>query len=203
LTLVQWQKAAKCPCIPTEGSEQPDFNCALCHGKGHVWSDPLTIRGIMTNFNENQKYNQTGEMVMGVSYFTTLPQYRMNFWDRVTNFHSTIRYDEVKAHGEHGGTDKLRFQPIEIVSVRTLETVYENGVDYTIDKNIGVSWVPGGQEPPTGERVSISYLMHPSWIVMDLTNVIRDTYVKSKKPGLTFQQLPQRATVKLEYFVWA
>jgi hypothetical protein len=83
-----------------------------------------------------------------------------------------------------------------------LETVYENGVDYTLDKNVGVSWVPGGQEPPTGERVSISYLMHPSWIVMDLTNVIRDTYVKSKRPGLTFQQLPQRATVKLEYFVW-
>ena len=199
--LVRWEKASKCPCL-TPDTGQPDINCPLCRGKGRYWEDPQVIRGIMTSFSEELKYNQTGEVISGVSYFTTLPQFKLCNWDRVTNFHSEIRYSEVITHGEHGGQDKLRFRPTSVITVRTVEEKYEPKIDYVFNKEKWViDWIPTGKEPEVGKRYSVEYKMHPSWIIIDHTNIIRDTYVKSKKPGITFQPLPQRVVVRLEYFV--
>lgn len=198
-----WEKALKCPCMPEEKSGQPDYNCPLCHGKGWTWFDQQDIKAAMTNFNENVRYNQVGELAQGTAYLTTLPEHKLGFWDRVTHVDSRIRHSEVLTHGDHGGKDKLRFQPTEIVYCRSISTVYTEGVDFTFDHNsFEIDWAPTGLEPNSGDRYSVEYLMPPRWIVIDIMNVIRDTYVKSKKPGITFQELPIRCTVRLEYMVF-
>lgn len=200
---VQWEKASRCSCIPTDGTAQPDFTCPLCKGKGWYWYDPLFIQGIMTNFSENLRYNQTGEILAGMCYFTTFPEYKLNNWDRITNFHSQIRYGQIITKGERGGADKLRFKPIDIISLRTVDDTYEKKIDFIFDEEKAeVNWLPTGKEPLSGYRYSVEYYIHPSWIIVDITNVIRDTLVKSKKPGVTYQPLPQRATCRLEYFVF-
>ena len=199
---VSWSKAGKCPCIPEEKQAQPDFNCPLCRGKGWYWFDTQTIQGIMTNFNEQLKYNQTGEIAAGTSYFTTLPQYKLNFWDRLENLHSKIRYTEVLTKGNHGEKDRFRFKPIDIINCRTVKSIYDKKTDFTLDTDAAeIDWTPTGREPNTGERYSVEYFIHPSWIV---TNIfpIRDTFVKSKKPSVTFTELPIKVEVRLEYFVF-
>ena len=199
--VVTWEKSSLCPCITKDAQGQPDFNCPLCYGKGRYWYDPRTIQGIMTAFNQEEQFRQTGEILPGTSYFTTLPQNKLGFWDRLTHSHSQIRFSEVVEKGDGQGKDKLRFLPTDVVSLRTVSTVFILDKDFMIDTTGYINWLPTGLEPTRGERYSVEYLMHPRWICIDLTNVIRDTYVKAKKPGITYQPMPVKAMVRLEFFV--
>jgi hypothetical protein len=185
-----------------QGTGQPDINCPLCLGKGRFWHGAKTIKGIMTNFNEEAKYNQIGETMAGTSYFTTLPTNKLGFWDRITNKHSQVRYSEIVTKGEPEGTDKIRFIPLKVDVLRTVSQQYDYGIDFTYNGTTNeIDWILPGNEPNRGEQYSIEYFMHPRWIVIDLTNVLRDTYVKRKKPGDTFTAMPIRAVVRLEFFV--
>lgn len=205
--MVTWEKAVMCPCVTKDQDGQPDFNCPLCKGKGKYWHDPQDIQGIMTNLNEQDKFTAAGEVMAGTSYFTTLPVNKLGFWDRVTHWHSTIRFSEVIVKGDQGGKDRVRFLPIEVVcgkSLRTVTTEYLQDIDYVVNNSEGVvDWSPGaGHEPLRGQRYTLDYMINPRWIVIDLINVVRDTYVKTKKPGITFQELPVRAMIRLEWFVF-
>lgn len=197
-----WEKASDCPCIPKGGQGQPDFNCPLCHGKGRYYYDPQVIQGVMTSLSADVRFNQVGEIMTGTNYFTTLPENKLGFWDRITNYDSRVRYSETVEKGESGAKDRLRFKPIDVLGLRTVSTVYEKGVDFMLsEEDQSMDWLPTGLEPVRGERYSVEYLLHPRWIVIDLVNVLRDTYVKSKRPGVKFQELPIRALVRLEFFV--
>lgn len=196
---VTWSKASTCPCIPKDDQGQPDFNCVLCKGKGRFYHDPTAIQGIMTNFNQEAKYLNPGELMAGTSYFTTHGWNKLGFWDRITNYHSQIRYSEIVVKGDSGTIDQLRFTPESSIVLRTVGNEYINEVDYTVVGIGGVKWLPNGNEPKRGVQYTIEYMMHPSWIVIDLINVIRDTYVKKKKSGVSHEVLPVRAVVRLEF----
>jgi hypothetical protein len=199
--IVTWESASDCPCIKINSAGQPDFNCSLCKGKGRYWYNPTFIQGIMTNINTQLRYENPGEIIAGTNYFTTLPNYQLGFWDRITNEHSTIRFSQIIEKGDPGGKDPLRFLPLEVLSLRTVSTVYTVNIDFEVDPEGYINWIPTGLEPNRGERYSVDYVMHPRWIVIDLINVLRDTYVKAKKPGITFQPLPVRALIRLEFYV--
>jgi hypothetical protein len=197
-----WEKALKCPCLQEERSAQPDYNCSLCHGKGWYWYDQIDIQGAMTSFSENVKYNQTGEVAMGTAYLTVLPENKLGFYDRVTNLDSRIRHSEVLTKGT-SEKDSLRFQPTDILYCRSIKEEYIAGKDFKFDPNsFEIEWLEGGLRPNTGDRYSLGYEMPPRWIVIDIINVLRDTQVKAKHPGITFTELPVRALVRLEYFIF-
>jgi hypothetical protein len=197
-----WEKATQCSCISLDKDGQPDFNCPACFGKGKIWYDPKDIQGVMVSFTENERYQQNGEILAGTTYFTTFPENRLGFWDRITHDHSTIRYSEIIKKGTYGKTDKFRFKPVEISQVRTVSKVYSEETDYLFDFDTGtINWVSSGYEPMTGEQYSVDYFMRPSWIVIDIPNVIRDTMTKRKQPGVSHTQLPMRVVMRLEYFV--
>lgn len=200
--LVVWEKSTICPCIMKDTAGQPNFNCSLCSGKGRYWYDPQDIEGIMTNLTEDAKYNQAGEIMAGTNYFTTQATNKLGFWDRVTNIHSIIRYSEILEKGEIGGKDKSRFVPIEVNLLRTIEKEYTSGRDFTFDGVTNrIDWIDvGSDQPKLGEQYTLEYNIHPSWICIDLVNVVRDTYVKQKRPGITHIELPVRAVVRLEFF---
>jgi hypothetical protein len=199
---VVWEKSSICPCITKDREGQPDFNCPLCYGKGRYYFDPQNILGIMTAFTNEAKWNQTGEILQGASYFTCLPESKLGFWDRVTNYHSKIRYSEVLIKGIANGADRLRFKPVEVLGLRTVSNPYAKDRDFRYDEtNQSIDWSLTGIEPNSGEQYSVEYLCHPRWIVIDLVNVLRDTQVKAKKPGVQFTEMPVRAMIRLEFFV--
>jgi hypothetical protein len=154
----------------------------------------------LTSFQEEARFNQTGEIMSGTSYITTLPEYKLGFWDRVTNVHSIIRYSEILEKGKFSGSDKLRFKPIEVLNLRTIEKVYVKNVDFVYNTdNQSIDWI--SEQPNTGIRYSVEYELHPRWICIDLINVLRDTQVKRKQPGIKHQPMPVRALIRLEFFV--
>lgn len=200
-----WTKATICSCVTLDKNGQPDFNCPACLGKGKIWYDSRDIQGIMVGFSELERFQYSekfGELLSGTTYFTTFPENRLGFWDRLVHDHSTIRYSEIIKKGDYGKSDRFRFNPVEISLVRTVTKVYTEGIDFIFDYKLGLlNWIPTGYEPMTGDQYSVDYFMHPSWIVIDIPNVIRDTMVKRKQPGVSHTQLPMKAIVRLEYFV--
>jgi hypothetical protein len=201
--VVQWEKATKCPCMQIGGSGQPDYNCPVCMGKGWTWFDPKFIQGIMTALTRDYKYENPGERGEGTSSFTTLAYNTLGYYDRITHLDSLARHSELIRKGFHNGKDKIRFQPMDIIYCRDLDREYVEEVDFTYDVNsFEIQWIPGGKEPNTGTTYSVEYLTHPRWIVKEMPNIMRDTYVKRKKPNPTFIQLPIRAVVQLEWFVF-
>jgi hypothetical protein len=198
---ITWEKSAICPCIPKDSHGQPDVNCPLCLGKGRYWFDPKNIKGIMTSFQEEARWNQTGEIMSGTSYITTLPENKLGFWDRMTNVHSLVRYSEIVVKGNHDISDRLRFKPADVLQLRTVKDVFTKNVDFKLNEvNQTIDWI--GNQPNTGIQYTVEYECHPRWICIDLVNVLRDTQVKSKKPGITFTPMPVRAVVRLEFFVF-
>ena len=126
----------------------------------------------------------------------------MGFWDRLTHKNSQVRYSEIIIKGERRGTDKLKFIPLKVDVLRTTTQEYDYGIDFTFDKVTDkIDWTPPGNEPNRGEQYTVDYFTHPRWIVIDLPNVLRDTFVKSKRAGETFTPMPVRAVIKLEFFV--
>jgi hypothetical protein len=207
---LQWEKASKCPCMKIGGTGQPDFNCPLCTGKGWVWFDPLFIQGIVTAVNQNFRYDHPGELSSGTCNITTMPANKLGYYDRLSQIDSLMRHSELIKKGDHNGKDKIRFQPMEVLYCRDLNKIYVQGEDFKFDKmSFQIEWIPGGNQPNTGVTYTIDYMTHPRWICIDLMP-IRDTYVKSagaagtatKNPHAVFTQLPVRASVRLEWFIF-
>lgn len=200
---VVWEKAMKCPCIEIGKHGQPDFNCKVCMGKGWYWYDPKMIKGILSAISGRESWERApGEILSGTAYFTTHAVYRINFWDRITNYHSLIRHSCIVERGI-GKVDNLRFKPVKIYNVFDLDKEYKNGIDFIVNDDKKIEWIEGGESPKIGSKYSIDYELHPSWIVIDMVNLVRDAMVKQKRPGVQFTRLPQRAMVRLEYFVFA
>lgn len=206
----QWEKAIMCPCLEKDRDGQPNPVCPLCEGKGKFWYDPKTIKGIMTNFGTQERFTSNGEIISGTSYFTTHAVNKIGFWDRVTMYNSIIRFSQVIEKGDFGGKDKLRFTPINVNMLRSVKTVYVLGVDFTTIpapakdplNEIGyIDWSGSSNQPMRGEKYTIDYLIHPRFICIDLVNVLRDTQIKHKNPGIAFTEMPVRAVVRLEWFV--
>lgn len=195
-----WEKSALCSCIPKDRDGQPDFNCPQCKGKGRYWYDNQVIKGVMTSLTGKEVWNQSGEILQGTSWFTSHGWNRVGYWDRLTNAHSKMRWSEILTRGTYGTIDRLRFEPVNILDLRTVTQKYKNGIDFTFEGG-GIKWISGEIAPPVGEQYTVDYYTHPRWIVIDVPNIVRDTFVKSKLPGITFLQLPVRAMVRLEFYV--
>jgi len=205
---VQWEKSALCPCLDKNKTGQPDFNCVLCKGKGRYWYDPTEIKGIMTSLSGKSQWNPTGEILTGTSSFTTHGWNRLGYWDRITHLNSKMRYSEILTKKGASEKDQLRFKPLfqtdgypDVLSVRTVLQAYTPAVDFTLDTNGYIDWIGGNNQPRTGDQYTVDYYTHPQWICIDLINVVRDTWVKSKKPGITFLQMPTRAMIRLEFYI--
>lgn len=205
---LQWEKSALCPCLDKGRTGQPDPNCPLCRGKGRYWYDSQIIKGVMTSLSGKANFPDTGEVLTGTSYFTTHAWNKLGFWDRLIHIHSKMRYSEIITKKPPNEKDQLRFKPMlqtdgypDVLNVRTVEREYQTAVDYTVDTEGFIEWMNGEDQPRTGAQYTVDYYTHPRWICIDLINVMRDTYIKSKKPGITFLELPVRAMVRLEYYV--
>jgi hypothetical protein len=205
---LQWEKSALCPCLDKNRTGQSDFNCPLCKGKGRYWYDQQVVKGVMTSLSGKGNYPVTGEVMTGTSYFTTHGWNKLGLWDRLTHVNSKMRYSEILTKKGAGEKDQLRFKPMlqadgfpDILNVRTVEKEYYPAVDFTMDTTGFIEWISGSNQPRTGDQFTVDYYSNPRWIVIDLINIVRDTFVKSKRPGVTFLQLPVRSMVRLEYYV--
>lgn len=230
-----WVRMALCPCKAfNRQTDQIEPGCNLCNGLGwipfktpgyfldlaktgplnevqaHLVSknQAMVIRGLTMGMTEQPNmFSMLGDWAMGSVMITVRPENKLGYYDRL------IALDDLFVHRElltQGTEDTLKlFYPAE--SLLTLLTTDENDVvTYWGDNDVelvngNIRWLPGKQpEPET--RISVSYLCHPVFTVIEFTHLIRSVPFRSKRPPAKretpigdLMRLPIQVVARLEH----
>lgn len=202
--------------LPEDVEQTASTACPLCHGNGLFFHSPQEIDAIVTGAEEEYIAAQFGGVRDGVMNFTVNPEHLPSFGDRFILKNSVMLYRET-AVVTALATLPLRFRIAArdlnlATGATTAEVIYAHradpvtklgvlggelvqGVDFNVvDGN--VEWIV---PPAVGSRVSFTYFINPSYIVISYPNSIRDTKIIKRLPAEVQLSLPVRVQAKLEF----
>ena len=224
-----WSRATECPCIGVNDQTRlPDPNCVLCKGSGWYYFAPnipivaanvgslsdvqkaiLTrnkagiIKGVITGVKGlRMPYGALGNWAEGDIMVSVRHQNKIGHYDKLVNIDAEIIY--VEGILSRGSSLPLvtRYLVNQINFIRSFTTEYTCEVDYTLLNGM-IYWLPG-RGPASGTRVTVHYLMSPTWLVVDHPHAIRTSLIRAKS-GITPQGNPQPLPIqvhcRLEFLV--
>jgi len=227
--LLAWTRMSICPCTSgSPQSDQPDPNCTLCDGSGLLYfgsdtaqdltdytftdlqqsilddSGALVIRGVITNMSSKQdRIDKASNWVEGSMSLSVRAENKIGHFDRLVALDAKVVYTEhIKADGT--ALTKPRYPIVEMSQIRSLGTSYVLDTDYELTASGSISWL---LTPPAEDTVlSLHYICHPTWIVVDHPHVARVTSRIFKTPTPTTPtgdavDLPTQATVLYEFLL--
>jgi hypothetical protein len=202
---VLWEKSVPCPCIDSK-TMHPVPDCKECDGRGRNFYASETIKGLITRQDkELQIGDAIGALEPGRAFLTVSHDKFLSPFDRITNLDSTTVYSETLLHSEKSG-DWLRYKPIgNILEAFVQPTRYSSLVslkqnqDYKVGDDNSIEWLIATNRPANLQGVSLRYFYNPVWLVTNLVNYVRDTWVTFENPVDTSMNLPIRAEIRLEY----
>jgi len=201
----------KCSCI-REINGSALSHCPDCGGGGYVFDDPYEIKGVIQAINYNPKFMQYSEVNVGTAMLTTRYTNRIGWRDRITVKNGeTIFMENIfpvlrTVNGIQELSALLNYSSIEVIKVfmngATTSTdtckpqvPLVEGTDFTVDgRKFKLSDdIMNAHIASKCDKayVSIRYLHHPQYLVMDIqkdirnTNVIENEVETFKEPAFT------------------
>ena len=220
-----WQRAVQCPCTGiNDQTLQPDPNHALCRGLGVVYVGPTDyvlpedqgeldelqtailedrgsalIRGVIQRVNvSTTPFERLGNWTQGYMMVTVRPENKINHGDRLIDLDSTLCYTEVVETGDPSTPLRARYLARAFNYVRTVDTVYTQGVDFHLEDGHLV-WENPASAPAEGTRLALHYETHPAWRVWQHPHLVRTSQRSHKRAEPEQQDLVLQALVKLEF----
>lgn len=224
-----WARASICSCKGfNDQTDQFDPNCPVCNAQGWRYFrpteyvvnveqlgalDPLqsallekanavVIRGLMTGIaTQPDIFQALGKWALGSSMLSIRPANRVGYYDRIIQLDVIEPFSEVI---EDAGVanPKTRYPVHSLNFIGSLTQEFTN--DDVILYDDGTLGWKAGKQPPKGTRVSLSYMHHPVWVVLEYVNANRTSLIKFRTPttqtpqGNT-QHLPIRVLIRREY----
>lgn len=173
-----------------------------------ITTDAAIIRGIVANPSVRaRKMITTGDLadVFGHWQWGTLvvsvrPENKIGYYDRLVSIDSEMCYFE-HIDVQAGDTEiTLRYRTTGVNLIRSLDTIFEQGIDYDVAADGTVTWIT----PPTSSfRIVVHYLFHPAWRIIEHPHIIREIG-RRQVPDLisplgTPTSLPIQALIRLEF----
>lgn len=189
----RWSKALICP---NNDPYQPDhhrLSCDFCDQTGFLYMDPIEIKVHVSSFSTRQIFMTEGRYNPGTAYFTTLPEHKISFWDKIELLSAEARFTQVMPRGTN--PYKTKYPVIELFSALTSENVVIDPATITIDGD-GFLVLPAW----TGDFVSFSYTYRPVYIIQDLLHQVRDSRITDS--GVDVEAtFPHQAMGRLDFLV--
>jgi hypothetical protein len=227
---IAWSRAAVCPCEPiNDQTDQPDPNCSLCKGLGWTYFQPTdavtqelgeitalqqrvigtnssVIRGLMSGSEiDHDSLEVIGRPWMRGQYMLTVrAENKIGFYDRITHIDATVVYSQkMKALEDTTAPLNTRYELVALNLLRSVDKVFEYGVDFTINDQGQILWETG-KAPAKDTTLSVHYLTMPTWLVMTHPHATRKTLQKFKKKRLQTPRgdsidLPIQALIQYEF----
>lgn len=224
----RWEMAAMCPCRQRVVTEQSDIDadlgygradCPECSGTGTLYHSEQTITVLAAAMDRNAKhYAPFGVDINGGCAFTTLPEQRPAFLDRLTLTQSTMVYSEVRVRTRD--LERTRYPIVErtvevgsdadptVPEARSFGVLYVRaadregrvagselveGTDFEME-NGAIRWL-SNNAPQVGSTYTISYNSNPVYVVRNLNFAARNTFVKAKRVSPEFVENVVSATM--------
>lgn len=202
---LRWSQRVRCPCVDP-ATQRGVEGCPQCDGRGNFYFGFTEIKGIITRQDKELQIGESvGALEPGDAYLTTSSNNKLGFQDRITNLDSVVMKMETLLHTETG-TDQLSYPPVEPISYAAWQPTKNSnviplteGADYSIDANTGIITWLNNNKPNDGSGVSFRYICHPVWLVWDVPNYVRDTFVKFGNPTDEWEAMPLRVRMRLEF----
>ena len=230
-----WSRASICPCAGfNTQTKQPDPTCSRCQGGGVFYFGPrnyvvpaeageltplqlailardgaAVIHGVISKASQTQNfYDVLGNWVRGSMIVTVRQENKLGYYDRLVNLDSEVVYSQIVTVTAPATADiALRYLAVSVNNIQADDDSgaarYEQGDDFTTVNGL-IRWAPG-RAPVAGTRLSVHYVIHPTWLVDDHPYVIRETQRRrdGRLPRLTPSgnptALPLQAAVRLEF----
>lgn len=191
-------------------------SCPVCKGHGIFYHSPQAIQAIITGAEDDFIIAQYGGIRDGVINITVNPEHLPCFGDRFRMTNAVMLYREtVKVSAS--ATLALRFAITERVvnlssGEQTLQVIYAHKADLAtglgvvggqlvqgVDFNVVDGQIEWINKPATNTRVSFTYFVNPTYLVISYPNSIRDTKILKRRPTEKDLSLPVRVQAKLEF----
>lgn len=227
-----WSRLTKCPCRGFNNqTDQFDPNCAKCNATGwtayrtpnYVQDDKkvgvlddiqqlivdrgkcMVIRGVPMSMTERPSlYEALGYWAFGSVMFTVRSENKLGYYDRLTHLDDVAPFSEVKELKEaDAGTIKLRY-PATLINGLIDENFKEYGDDDVVLEDGNLKFI-SGKAPAAGVRLSISYMHHPTFVVLEFPHLIRVIAARAIREKTNTSPmgghyfLPQQVLARLEY----
>lgn len=209
------EKAIPCPNILTVDSNAHEPNCKFCDNNGFLHYGKQEIWGILSGNSIQKTFEAHGVWEIGTAVVTLPTMYPdgkpadFNSFDRLILPDFTVRLWELKEYEpSQEGKQKLRYPVREVeyassISRSGVEKRYFQGIDFNIDPDGDVRWVPG-KEPnydstsEHGEVISWSFYSAPVYLVVQ---VLRELRVSQEMVGgnKVPRKLPQQVLVRRDF----
>lgn len=209
-------------------SKQNNITCPVCNGAGRIFHSPELIQAIMTKptiavGTSDQKNMEYGLYQDSYSNFTIEPEHFISFGDRLTLRDSLMIFKEVIERGNtlidstahpirkynfetQTGPVELGVLYLHVADANGLtipNEILEEGVDFEITADGNIDWTicDAAKLPDEGQRLSITYYTNPSYIVVKIPYIIRDTVNLKYDPNTNNdpKHLLTQVTAKLQF----
>lgn len=200
-------------------------DCPLCKGVGYFLHSPQPVRLLIQDMKVyGRRWSGAGEYGAGSARLSMLPEHKPALGDRITVKRSVLLVREERQRGA-SAIEALRF-PIagqaqdlqqgktvfrtltvhkaDAANATTVNAVLLEGTDFVVTADGKIDWTLGigtGKAPLANAYYTVSYYMHPRYVVIDLGFGIRDSFDGIHKPvnAPEHTNLPVMAIAKLEY----
>lgn len=195
-----WEQAMLCPCH--DGiSGQPEYHCPMCKGRGYYYFSAEETTVLVTSINGRKEQTPVGIRDAGTAYATPLSICDMGYRDRLTFMDFRAKFTEtvIKSKDKEG----LRYRCVKAIAAMYEGVVYKEGLDFMVEDGEYQDYVVWSNNTiPDGERYSIIYQIHPSYVCMGPIHEIRGTYTMYQGMGASkFVALPKQFLIKKEDYL--
>lgn len=197
---IKWEKMLICPCRK-DITSQADSNCINCNGTGYYWFDPTNIIAMISSIAVQKRFIQWTEDLTGTAFMTINPEYKVGWMDKITVMSAESMFSEVCNVYLKTGEPyiKTRYDSLEVVGMfEFVDSVTQlNQLDPTqeIESNVNKE-IKLTSTYIAGTNISILYKHNPVYLVNDLLNDYRNTYVKKQMTTDTNKEMPIRVMIK-------
>lgn len=166
----------------------------------------VVVRGIITSVARKETaYSQIGDWVFGSFNLTVRPENRIGYYDRITCLDSIMPYSQIVNVIEKTGPVVLRFPATKVTLCRTVDKIFKQDDDFTINENGELDFY-SGLRPAFKSRLTVHYEHHPQFLIIEHANGFRDTMTRLRvdnpqTPVGNFTTLPIRAICKFEFLL--
>jgi len=211
------EKATPCPNILTVDSNAHEPNCPFCDNNGFLHYGREEIFGVFSGNSIQKTFEAHGVWEIG-SAVVTLPSHYpdgreadFNGFDRLVLPDFTVRLWELKEYEPRpGGVQELRYPIVSVDYASSIsrdgqtEKKYVVGVDFNINADGNIVWVPGREphyDPHTGhgEVITWSFYAAPVYLVVQVLRELRVTQEMNVKGQKSPRKLPQQVLVKRDF----
>jgi hypothetical protein len=101
--------------------------------------------------------------------------------------------------------DRIRYRAVSVNLLRTVDHVYQQPSEFTVNAKGQIVWASAAVAPPAGTTVTAHYKMRPVYRIIDWPHTIRDTKVaikaKAANKAAQHRRMPTQCTAKLDFLV--